>query len=719
MKSKRSKWLRRMGSLWLCIALCCALSVPAYAAAESAPSDAQAETVEKSPEPTVMVDPYAFTEMRFCAKDEQLWLLGRMNPPAQPVSVVIYMPAESGLSQPETERYLYEVDQNGYFAAIANVAVENGLVASKYEIYVVDGENPPENQYALVKENAFSYSVYDMTGRDFETILQKAPPLPVAVDGRLQADSLPPPAMIPLPATLVPTTTPELTAIPEPTVATESVATSEPIVTPEVTPLPTSIPALPTPVAESSTLPPESTEEPTKAPLTAQPTVTPEPVATPLPIVTPVPTPPPTPEPIVAPTPEPTPMPTPIPEPEPAEMDEETAFEFAMDTLRTAMLEAPGASFQTGINDLLWQKIQPTVRVEAIGDGAYSMQWTLPEFPQKAGQLPVFEGEEPAAFVANWLKALRLLVMDLPMMPVEESKEIALPLDGVWTDSAREQLDALLWESGGASAWLGQCMQQSKLYSALSRIVLPIPAEEEWMIARYVDGIHAPLYPADTRYRLLRRGQKGVDVRAAQEALHARGLLEGGIDGIFGRGMEQAVRAFEKANGLEENGELSAKDQSVLFSSGQLNAEQTILEEMVSHGVSQQAIDAWWKPFLRTMHQIRWETQAVGMPRLVYELIPCDVLSANALSKLEVQIAEGALTQEGVHAALRQQVEEEMQQLSADAGKPRAVQIAFVSTDAPEDALLAGLRVDTIELDFRAFVSEMELTEKQILHQLK
>lgn len=711
MKIRRCKGLRRMGSMCLCIALCCALSVSAYAAAESTPADAQA--VQISPEPTRMVDPYALTEMRFCVKDEQLWLLGRMNPPVQPVSVVIYMPAESGLLQPETERYLYEVDQNGYFAVIANVAVENGLIASKYEIYVVDGENPPENVYAAVKTTALSYNIYDMTGRDFETILQKAPPLPEAVDGRLQAENLPPPAEIPLPATA------------EPTAAPEILATPAPAVTQDITPAPTAVPAVSTPIPEPSLLlEPAAEPVPTSAP-TEQPTGTPEPVATPIPTLeptvapTPVPTPPPTPEPIVAPTLAPTLAPTATPDPVPVEVDEETAFEFAMDSLRIAVIEGPGAPFQMGFNDLLWQKIQPTIQVEADGEGAFRMQWTMPEFPPKAGQLPVFAGEEPAAFVANWLKALRLSVMDLPMMPTGESKEIVLPADGVWTDTAREQLDALLWERSGASAWLGQCMQQSKLYSALSRIVLPIPAEEEWMIARYVDGMHAPLYPQASRYRLLRRGQRGVEVRTAQEALVSQGFLTGGIDGIFGKGMEQAVRAFEKANGLEEDGELSAKDQRVLLASGQLNAEQTILEEMVSHGVSQQAIDAWWKTFLGTMHQIRWETQPAGMPRLVYELIPYDVLSANALNKLQGQVAEGTLTQEGVHAALVQQVEEEMQQLSADAAKPRAMQIAFASTDKMDASFMAGMQVETLEMDFRTFVSEMELTEKQIVQQLQ
>ena len=56
---------------------------------------------------------------------------------------------------------------------------------------------------------------------------------------------------------------------------------------------------------------------------------------------------------------------------------------------------------------------------------------------------------------------------------------------------------------------------------------------------------------------VLRRGMRGDDVRALQEALIARGVSCGpcGADGDFGPATEEAVRCFQRAHGLAADGE--------------------------------------------------------------------------------------------------------------------------------------------------------------------
>lgn len=52
---------------------------------------------------------------------------------------------------------------------------------------------------------------------------------------------------------------------------------------------------------------------------------------------------------------------------------------------------------------------------------------------------------------------------------------------------------------------------------------------------------------------ILRRGQNGAEVKELQKRLLAAGHTVG-VDGDFGPGTEKAVKAFQKANGLEEDG---------------------------------------------------------------------------------------------------------------------------------------------------------------------
>lgn len=69
-----------------------------------------------------------------------------------------------------------------------------------------------------------------------------------------------------------------------------------------------------------------------------------------------------------------------------------------------------------------------------------------------------------------------------------------------------------------------------------------------------------PVIPSDKK-PTLRRGDKGKWVSLAQSKLLARGYYLGkcGIDGDFGSATEKAVKAFQKSNGLKQDGIIGEK----------------------------------------------------------------------------------------------------------------------------------------------------------------
>ena len=64
--------------------------------------------------------------------------------------------------------------------------------------------------------------------------------------------------------------------------------------------------------------------------------------------------------------------------------------------------------------------------------------------------------------------------------------------------------------------------------------------------------------------RTLRRGDRGEDVKVLQRALKRAGFDAGTIDGIFGSRTEAAVRAFQRANGLQVDGIVGPKTWAAL-----------------------------------------------------------------------------------------------------------------------------------------------------------
>jgi len=83
---------------------------------------------------------------------------------------------------------------------------------------------------------------------------------------------------------------------------------------------------------------------------------------------------------------------------------------------------------------------------------------------------------------------------------------------------------------------------------------------------RYLTPSPSPS-PAATPVTVLGKGMRGNNVKALQEKLIDLGYLkEGQADGVYGRGTEKAVEAFQGKNGLYSDGVAGEKTLTLLYS---------------------------------------------------------------------------------------------------------------------------------------------------------
>ena len=86
--------------------------------------------------------------------------------------------------------------------------------------------------------------------------------------------------------------------------------------------------------------------------------------------------------------------------------------------------------------------------------------------------------------------------------------------------------------------------------------------------AATVTATATPAPTATTTNTILRRGDTGTGVENLQRKLISLGYLKGTADGIYGTKTVDAVRAFQKANGLSADGVAGAQTQQALQSGG-------------------------------------------------------------------------------------------------------------------------------------------------------
>ena len=88
------------------------------------------------------------------------------------------------------------------------------------------------------------------------------------------------------------------------------------------------------------------------------------------------------------------------------------------------------------------------------------------------------------------------------------------------------------------------------------------------LLSKYVDygnvkPAEKPKTPAKRDW--LEKGDEGPEVVNVQQALLNKGYDPKGIDGIFGANTEKAVKAFQKANGLDVDGKVGPKTKEKLY----------------------------------------------------------------------------------------------------------------------------------------------------------
>ena len=85
----------------------------------------------------------------------------------------------------------------------------------------------------------------------------------------------------------------------------------------------------------------------------------------------------------------------------------------------------------------------------------------------------------------------------------------------------------------------------------------------------YASGAKASVISADAQqeeYLLLKQGAAGIEVRRLQARLMELGYYAGGVDGLYGATTAEAVKAFQRANGLSADGQAGTQTQSRLYS---------------------------------------------------------------------------------------------------------------------------------------------------------
>ena len=123
-------------------------------------------------------------------------------------------------------------------------------------------------------------------------------------------------------------------------------------------------------------------------------------------------------------------------------------------------------------------------------------------------------------------------------------------IDGRYTSETQEAVRAFQEKNGLTADGIAGRETQDLLYSSQAQAsAISADAQEE-------------------SYLLLKTGSAGLEVRRLQARLMELGYYAGGVDGLYGATTVDAVKAFQRANGLSADGQAGPQTQAKLYSSG-------------------------------------------------------------------------------------------------------------------------------------------------------
>lgn len=115
----------------------------------------------------------------------------------------------------------------------------------------------------------------------------------------------------------------------------------------------------------------------------------------------------------------------------------------------------------------------------------------------------------------------------------------------------------------------------------------------------------------------LKNGSEGSDVRRLQTRLKLNNYLAGSVDGSFGSGTKDAVKYFQRLNGLKETGEADERTQKLLFSEDCKVAQYPAYRYKVEISVSKQRVYVYeWNygSYSKLVKTMKCTTGAVDTP---------------------------------------------------------------------------------------------------------
>lgn len=134
-------------------------------------------------------------------------------------------------------------------------------------------------------------------------------------------------------------------------------------------------------------------------------------------------------------------------------------------------------------------------------------------------------------------------------------------------DNFYELLNTSLYKRVQAGVPYQTQMQQIKAcgyMTSSTEVNSVITLIKKYNLTQYDNGVYVPVTPPVVTHRTLKKGCKGEDVKALQTFLNLNGFQCGIADGIWGNMTDKAVRAWQRANNLVDDGIIGVKSWAVL-----------------------------------------------------------------------------------------------------------------------------------------------------------